>query len=963
MLYLLLRRLGRPGHLLCLLLLALLAAPEQALASHIRAGDIQARSDTTLPVSARNPRRVFFKMILYMDPTSPAIGQREETIYFGDGTRSVPQVPVASELMLSNNVLRRTYLFEHTYNAPGSYVVSLIGENRVGTVRNMLDPINQTFYIYTRVTIDPVLGVNSSPVLNAPAVDLAAVRQVYLHNPAASDADGDSLVFKLQICKQEPRGVLGTNVGPPPNRPSPQNCTGYKFPNSQDPDVSPGGVQVAFDGPPAPVLNAPAIFEIDVNTGQLVWNSPSTVGEYNAAFLVEEWRRVPGAQPRLIGEVLRDMQISVRPTNNLRPVLRIPKDTCVVAGTTVIGRVTATDANNNLLRLQAFGGMLPPATFSQTVSQPGNAQGLFRWTTTCDDVASDPHQVLFKVEDVINAPGVPLTDQKAWRIKVVGPPPTGVLAQRMGANVIVTWNLYGCNRPGVKLHLYRKEGPSNFSPDACQTGIPASTGFVRIATLGGDAQSYLDTRGGQGMERGKTYCYRIYAEFPRPAGGESLASAETCVEFDGRPAVLTHVTVDRTDATNGQITVRWTQPKPGTNPPFNAPLGYRLARAPQSSPTAFQTIATFNRLSDTVLVDTGLNTLGSGYTYRLTFFSKATAQAADTTYIREIADPASSVRLSGRADTVNTGIVLTWAHAVPWNNSLKPATIFRRDASGNFVQLATAANTQTGGSYTDRNVQVGRTYCYYVRTEGSYDDPLNIGLPQNLVNLSQELCVQPTPCRPILTVRATNCDSLNANLFNLGKVPAGTLYTNRLSWVLDSNSPAGCSQAIAYYRLFVQNEPGAAFVLLDSTRQTSYVHDNLPSAALCYRVQAVDSLGQRSALSNVACNDNCPLFLLPNIFTPNGDGLNETFTPKVASPVTRARVQIFNRWGVQVYKGDANPATLVLWDGGGARGGEGGGRDSGARVSDGIYYYLVEVEFADRNKTQKTFKGWVDVKR
>ncbi|GAA4381784.1 hypothetical protein GCM10023186_21530 [Hymenobacter koreensis] len=936
-------------------------APDSAWATHIQAGDIQAKSDTT---AARNPRRVFFKMILYMEAGIPATtANNPETIYFGDGTRL--EVTRTSERLFPGfvSILQRTFLFEHTFNAPGTYDVSHAGENRFSSVVNITNPASQTFFISTRITIDPLLGLNRSAVLNAPAVDLAAVGQVFLHNPAASDADGDSLAFRLEFSQQARGPVSVVNSTAPINTPLPRPTDGYVYPNN--PRF--GGVQVPYSGPPTPTLNAPATYTIDARTGQLVWNSPGREGDYNAAFIVEEWRRNPDGSRKQVGYVLRDMLIRVKGTTNRRPTVFVPQDTCVVAGDLVVGKVSATDLDDNFIRLQAFGGMLPPATFRKIRSsnRPGSARGEFRWRTTCADVGSEPKLVLFKAEDSVSTSGpfVQLIDERAWRITVVGPPPRNVVAQRNGNNVILTWNQYACQlNPNVQLHIYRKEGPSNWSPGACETGIPASTGFVRIATVRGDLQSYLDTRNGQGMERGKTYCYRIYAEFPRPAGGASIASAETCVNFDGRPAALRNVTVDATSATAGQITVRWTRPVPPTGATFNTPSGYALYRATQAAATVFTRVDSTTNLNDTVFVDRNLNTATNRYLYRLVFFNATTPQGS--TYSREIATPATSVRLIGTFDTTRTltqpRIILRWTYNVPWNNSLRPVTIYRQtQGSSTFTVLATApTDSASGGTYTDTDVVAGRTYCYYVSTDG------RLALPRrtNLINLSQQLCVTPVPCTPVLRVQVTNCDSLNANLFNLGKVlPGTTRYTNTLRWQ-PGNQPNGCNATVAYYRILRQNAEGR-FVAIDSVSGsiTTYEDRNLETSAQCYRVQAVDAGGQRSGLSNAACNDNCPLFLLPNIFTPNDDRVNDYFTPKVASQVLSAKVQVFNRWGAKVYEGRANPTTLLLWDGGGAKGNE--GIDKGARVADGMYYYLVDVEFADLNKTKKTFKGWVEVNR
>ena len=93
------------------------------------------------------------------------------------------------------------------------------------------------------------------------------------------------------------------------------------------------------------------------------------------------------------------MQIEVEPTNNLRPTITIPEDICVVAGTPITQTVTATDPNNDPITLAAFGGIFPPATFTQTATGPPLASGTFRWTPQCSDVASDPYIVVFKADD------------------------------------------------------------------------------------------------------------------------------------------------------------------------------------------------------------------------------------------------------------------------------------------------------------------------------------------------------------------------------------------------------------------------------------------------------------------------------------------------------------------------------------------------------------------------------------
>ncbi|MDQ3110752.1 MAG: gliding motility-associated C-terminal domain-containing protein [Bacteroidota bacterium] len=76
--------------------------------------------------------------------------------------------------------------------------------------------------------------------------------------------------------------------------------------------------------------------------------------------------------------------------------------------------------------------------------------------------------------------------------------------------------------------------------------------------------------------------------------------------------------------------------------------------------------------------------------------------------------------------------------------------------------------------------------------------------------------------------------------------------------------------------------------------------------------------------------------LLPNVFTPNSDGSNDGFAATI-SGVKDIKVQVFNRWGAEVFEGSqtglaGSPQVLQLWD----------GQTTGGNASDdGVYYYVV----------------------
>ena len=985
---------ARVALLFCVIAVGLGLRPDMAWASHIRAGDIQAKIDTT---ANPNPRRVFFKMILYTTEGPGVVDQPAATIFFGDGTSSckdgVPRVGGRRPVPGSTDTSVNIYLFEHTYPSTGSFVISFIGENRIRGVLNTDQSDTQSFYISTSITLDPALGLNHSPILTAPAVDKGGVGQVFLHNPGAYDADGDSLSLRLRSSQWVPAGVDGTvgglpctggNAGTGNNQPTTKPLINFHFPN--DPVITPGTppVQVPYNGVPAGIPGAPAIFMQNPATGQITWNAPVAPGIYNVAIVVEEWRRTPLGR-RKIGEVIRDMQIIVAATNNLRPTIMIPPDLCVVAGQPVTGIVTATDGSSptstaaTAITLFAYSGIIPPATFIQSLTGPPLAQGQFNWQTECRNVAALPYQVVFKAQDTPNpvTPTNPiLIDEKTWRITVVGPPPQNLRAvSTLGSNAIpnrvqLTWSLYQCGIPfhrnaidnRVKIHIYRKLDTSTFQPGPCDTGIPASAGYTRIATVADTVTNFIDGNTST-LTRGKTYCYRIYAEFPLPAGGASIASQEACASFPGRAAMLTNVDVEATTTTTGRILVRWTQPRTAAGTTFDGTPSYELSRGEGLNPTVFTPISssTFGNIADTIYVDSGLNTQDLQYTYKLVFV-RTFPSADGRPPAKEDSPTASSVRTSAApANPAATAINVSWTYNVPWDNSGQPATIFRRTGgTGPYTRIGTAPTGATGGTYVDndRALVKDQTYCYYVQTDGRY---AGFAFLSSLINRSQERCLvlSSPPCTPVLVLQPINCDSLAA----LQEFPRdGELYSNRLKWTL-SNNPTGCDSRIASYKVFYRPTLTGKFTQIGTTTQTSFVHQGLAFSGGCYAVQAVAPSGIVSDTSNVACQDNCVFFKLPNIFTPNGDNKNAVFRPKNFSPIRTIHFKVFNRWGVKVFENTttSNDRILINWDGGGPVGESGNGKAN--RVSDGIYYYLAEVAFADFANTKRVYKGWVEIVR
>src|SRR5690606_36885845 len=132
--------------------------------------------------------------------------------------------------------------------------------------------------------------------------------------------------------------------------------------------------------------------------------------------------------------------------------------------------------------------------------------------------------------------------------------------------------------------------------------------------------------------------------------------------------------------------------------------------------------------------------------------------------------------------------------------------------------------------------------------------------------------------------------------------------------------------------------------------------------------------------------DNCPQYVLPNVFTPNGDPCNEVFsaysdreegggengegTGSLCSEIPEdslklcarfvedVHFRVINRCSkeVYIYQSGSERIIYIDWD----------GHDSdGRELSSGIYYYIAEVTFTsvDPTKRNQIIKGWVHILR
>jgi large repetitive protein len=77
--------------------------------------------------------------------------------------------------------------------------------------------------------------------------------------------------------------------------------------------------------------------------------------------------------------------------------------------------------------------------------------------------------------------------------------------------------------------------------------------------------------------------------------------------------------------------------------------------------------------------------------------------------------------------------------------------------------------------------------------------------------------------------------------------------------------------------------------------------------------------------------------VVPNVFTPNGDGFNDHFYIPNIEYYPNSNMMIFNRWGRKVYQSTNYQGD---WD--------------GEKCADGVYYYVLTISYGDHGNGEQT---------
>jgi gliding motility-associated-like protein len=236
----------------------------------------------------------------------------------------------------------------------------------------------------------------------------------------------------------------------------------------------------------------------------------------------------------------------------------------------------------------------------------------------------------------------------------------------------------------------------------------------------------------------------------------------------------------------------------------------------------------------------------------------------------------------------------------------------------------------------------------------------------------QTIVFNPPPVASIQkTARTTLCDGQTVDLkvsYNAGTINWSTGQTTDQISVKQSGtykatitSAAGCSTEVSADVQFVPNPvlniPNAAVCVPSHKSVTltapagmitytwngqqgnnTYVVDHPQTVTL-----TITDANGCQATQDIQVADECPDIRIPNAFTPNGDGINDTWDIVGLEYDQTALVRVFTRYGQQVYqsKGYGTP-----WN----------GEYQGKKLPTGAYYYIINI----KNNTQ-TLSGEVTI--
>ncbi|TVR81371.1 MAG: PKD domain-containing protein [Chitinophagaceae bacterium] len=300
----------------------------------------------------------------------------------------------------------------------------------------------------------------------------------------------------------------------------------------------------------------------------------------------------------------------------------------------------------------------------------------------------------------------------------------------------------------------------------------------------------------------------------------------------------------------------------------------------------------------------------------------------------------------------------------------------------NLSMIDTGSITQFFWDFGDGNVSFQQNPTHLYWESGTYSVTLTVTSDKGCSNtISKQVAVHPEPIFRIVSdgdkefcegESVTLSVSNTANYtfeWNTGEITPLIAVTETGWYVVTVTNTFGCSNTDS---VFIQVNPLPVVTLtpdtiiskgfsvqLEATGGENYFWTpseflnnpeianpiSTPDETITYVVEVIDSNNCVNTASVTITVLEDFVLEIPNLFTPNGDGYNDTWEIGNIFTYPSAEVIIFNRWGSEVYQSSAYQND---WD----------GTYNGSPLPDGTYYYVIRFDNSDR-----LYKGSISIMR
>lgn len=197
------------------------------------------------------------------------------------------------------------------------------------------------------------------------------------------------------------------------------------------------------------------------------------------------------------------------------------------------------------------------------------------------------------------------------------------------------------------------------------------------------------------------------------------------------------------------------------------------------------------------------------------------------------------------------------------------------------------------------------------------------------------------------TITYIAIDSTTCNISDTAYLTVEILQSQIISAEFSPIPPQPCSDTVNVNVNYTGS--GATTLFWDMGDGTTFIGDTVinyyytvPGTYTMYLIATdttcnkTDTVSQTITVEDNVMNGNVSI---PNVFSPNGDGINEKFKLSYSNfPLVDAmtllesyQIEIYNRWGQKVFESDS-PSNV--WD----------GKTDGNPASEGVYYYILSYQ-------------------